>query len=175
MKFFAAAVWIFVTVGMSGALKIVIADDGNTDLQAAASSVYRLGEVCIDSPWAFDSLDKKVAAAFMKLSVREGHSDRLIGAVSPQAMRVEIHDILNQDGVMMMQEAEAQVLGFSTASPLELKPHGLHVMLMGLHQPLKPGSTLQLTLEFEKSGTIDIDVAVRALSDSPITYTSACD
>ena len=109
-------------------------------------AVYRLGSICIESPWAFDSLGKKVGAAYMTISVREGHSVRLVSARSPQATRVEFHNILMNDGVMMMSEAETELLSFSADSPLELKPHGLHVMLTGLCNPLTPESELKLAL-----------------------------
>ena len=111
----------------------------------------------------------------MAISVREGHSDRLVSARSPQAKRVEIHNILMDNGVMMMSEAEAELLSFSADSPLELKPHGLHVMLTGLREPLTPESELKLALEFEKSGTIELSVAVRKLSNSPVQYQLSCD
>ena len=43
-----------------------------------------------------------------------------------------------------------------------LAPGGLHVMLMGLPQPLKAGTTLPLTLNFEKAGTVTLDVPILA-------------
>ena len=42
----------------------------------------------------------------------------------------------------------------------ELKPLGMHVMLMGLRQPLKEGDTFPLTLVFEKQGEVPIKVNV---------------
>ena len=74
-----------------------------------------------------------------------------------------------------MEEAEAEKLMFNSDSPLELKQHGLHVMLMGLQNPLIPESELQLSLEFEKSGTIEMEVAVRELSDTPMQYSLVCE
>lgn len=137
--------------------------------------IFRLGSVCVESPWAFDSLGKKVGAAFMAVSAQRGHTDRLVSAQSQQATRVEIHDIVMSDGMMTMEKAQNEVLTFSSESPLALEPHGLHVMLMGLDNPLTPESELQLTLEFEKSGTIDLAVAVRELSNTPIMYVMVCE
>ncbi|MEG3617658.1 copper chaperone PCu(A)C [Magnetovibrio sp. PR-2] len=44
---------------------------------------------------------------------------------------------------------------------VELKPGGLHVMMMGLREPLKSGATLVLNLTFEKndSGSLDVPIA----------------
>ncbi len=170
MKSFCWLAGILVSLVMQHSLH---AEDSNVSNDEPA--IYRLGPVCIESPWAFDSLGKKVGAAFMAISARAGHTDRLLSAASQQAMRVEIHDIVMSDGVMMMEEAQDEVLKFNPESPLELKPHGLHVMLTGLHDPLTPESELRLTLEFEKSGTIELLATVRELSNSPIQYSMVCE
>lgn len=51
---------------------------------------------------------------------------------------IGIHDILNENCIMMMRKTEAQRLELSANSPLILEPHGLHVKLMGLESPLDP-------------------------------------
>jgi len=147
----------------------------NLDADKDDSVVYKSGAICVESPWSFESLGKKVGAVFLAISAQEGFSDRLISAHSPQSMRVEIHDILIKNGIMVMEEAEAEKLMFNSDSPLELKQHGLHVMLMGLQNPLTPESELQLSLEFEKSGTIEMEVAVRELSDTPLQHGLVCE
>ncbi len=147
----------------------------NLDADKVDSVVYKLGSVCVESPWSFESLGKKVGAVFLAISAQEGFSDRLISAHSPQSMRVEIHDILTKNGIMVMEEADAEKLNFNSDSPLELKQHGLHVMLKDLQNPLTPESELQLALEFEKSGTIEIEVAIRELSDTPMQYSLVCE
>jgi len=45
---------------------------------------------------------------------------------------------------------------------LELKPGGLHVMVMGLKQPLVAGSSIPLDLKFQKSGDVHVDAEVMA-------------
>jgi copper(I)-binding protein len=41
-----------------------------------------------------------------------------------------------------------------------LKPGGYHIMLMGLTQPLQPGQSFPLTLDFAKSGRREVNVTV---------------
>lgn len=168
--------------GGYGLIVVLVAIIGNQSLYASNSDaekdesvVYQLGSICVESPWSFESLGKKVGAVFLAISAQKGYSDRLVSAHSQQAMRVEIHDIVNKDGIMMMEEAEAERLMFDSESPLELKQHGLHVMLMGLQDPLTPKSELRLELEFEKSGTIEMEVNVRELSDTPMQYKLVCE
>ena len=46
----------------------------------------------------------------------------------------------------------------------ELKPQGLHIMLIGLNRPLKSGETIPVKLVFEKAGAIEINVPVESVS-----------
>ena len=41
-----------------------------------------------------------------------------------------------------------------------LQPGGLHVMLMGLKEPLVDGKSYPLTLEFERAGSVDVKVMI---------------
>ena len=41
-----------------------------------------------------------------------------------------------------------------------LKPGAVHIMLVGLKQPLQAGKSFPLTLEFEKAGKREVSVAV---------------
>ena len=57
---------------------------------------------------------------------------------------------------------------------MSLKPGGLHVMLMGLKHPLQPGQSVPMTLQFEKSGTREVDVAVGKVgATGPETHSGA--
>ena len=47
---------------------------------------------------------------------------------------------------------------------LVLKPGGYHVMLIDLKRPLQAGESFPLTLDFEKSGTIEVNVVVESMS-----------
>ena len=46
---------------------------------------------------------------------------------------------------------------------VELKPGGLHIMLVGLKAPLKAGERFAMKLRFEKAGEVTIDVPVEAV------------
>ena len=47
-----------------------------------------------------------------------------------------------------------------------LKPSGLHVMLVGLQQPLKEGFKFPMVLEFKRAGKIEVVVVVKKISSS---------
>lgn len=99
------------------------------------------------------------AAAYVTIH-NGGSADRLLGASSAAAASVAIHDSRNVDGVMRMRGAGA--LPLRVGATLAMKPGGLHIMLMGLKAPLRPGTTLPLTLRFEKAGAVRASLPVLA-------------
>jgi copper(I)-binding protein len=49
-------------------------------------------------------------------------------------------------------------------APIVLQPGGLHLMVVGLSEPLAEGTTLPLTLTFERNGEVALDLPVRGLA-----------
>jgi hypothetical protein len=45
---------------------------------------------------------------------------------------------------------------------LELKPRGYHLLMLDLPAPWPVGSRVPVSLEFEKAGTIDVELVVEA-------------
>jgi len=87
--------------------------------------------------------------------------DRLVAASSPAAGKVEVHSMEIKDGVMVMRPVEGG-LEVPAGGSLEMKPGGLHLMLMQVQDPFAAGTTVPLTLEFEVAGKVEIRLPVRA-------------
>ena len=100
------------------------------------------------------------AAVFMMLRNNSSTDDRLIGAASDLARRVEIHThIADDDGVMRMREVEGG-LRLPAGGMHMLQRGGDHVMLMGLTGGLEQGDMAEITLIFETAGEITVTVPV---------------
>ena len=82
--------------------------------------------------------------------------DRLAGANSPAAEKVEIHAIKVTGGDIGMR-ARAEGLAVPAGVTLTLQPRGYHLLLLGLRTPPMPGASLPVTLILEKAGSIDAD------------------
>ncbi|MEJ2305790.1 MAG: copper chaperone PCu(A)C [Anaerolineales bacterium] len=78
---------------------------------------------------------------------------------SDVASNVEMHETRIQGDVAEM--APVARVDVPARGSVEFKPGGYHVMLVGLTQDLNEGDTLKLTLRFEKSGEMPLDVPVR--------------
>jgi copper(I)-binding protein len=99
-------------------------------------------------------------AAFMVLMNHSGTDDRLIGASSGVAERVELHHHAEDaNGVMRMGEIEGGVPVANDEAHI-FKRGGDHLMFMGLKQPLEQGEVIKVTLEFEKAGQVEIEIVV---------------
>ncbi len=103
----------------------------------------------------------KIAAGYLTIR-NAGSADRLIGATSPAAERVETH-VTARDGDMMRMR---EVKGYDVPAKgtLELKPAGAHLMLVNIKAPLKEGTSVPVTLRFQHAGDIKVAFQVRPLA-----------
>ncbi len=115
------------------------------------------GTIEIDHPWARASAGK-TGAAYLVIVNKGAADDRLVSATTPVAQKAEPHMTTDDNGVMKMRPVDG--IDIKAGATAELKPGGLHLMLMGLKAPLKAGQSFPLTLTFEKAGAIDATVVV---------------
>ena len=55
---------------------------------------------------------------------------------------------------------EMPTVDLSPRAKVTFDPGSMHIMLVGLKQPLKEGQTFPLTLTFAKAGKVDVTVSV---------------
>ena len=123
---------------------------------------FKAGAIHIDHPWARASIGMaKAGAAYMVLTNEGSETDRLISASADVAESVELHTHMMDDGVMRMRQVEA--IEINPGTPSVLEPGGLHVMLIGLKQPLAAGESFPMTLTFEQAGEVTVEVSVEAI------------
>jgi len=120
------------------------------------------GALEMHKPWARSSsypLSNNSAGAFLSIANKGPDDDRLVAASSPRADHIELHGIrvVGADIEMRPLTNGVAIPAGSTAS---LKPRGYHLLLFGVKLPLAKGSTLPITLTFEKAGAVAVDFAV---------------
>ena len=100
------------------------------------------------------------SAVYVTLTNPSEVSDRLFSPKTDVAHSVEIHETRMEGDVMRMQQVEG---GIETPAggQVELKPGGLHIMLIGLTRDLKVGDTFPVTLEFASGATLTVEAEVR--------------
>lgn len=124
------------------------ADDHGTGVQVA-------------NPWARASAGMTGAGAvYMTLSNPGAAADSLVAASSPIAATAELHTHIAEGDVMRMRPVDS--IEVPAGETVELRPGGLHVMLMNLEAPLTRDETFPLTLSFATAGDVTVDVTVLA-------------
>jgi hypothetical protein len=122
-------------------------------------------QVTIEKPWARATAPgAKVAGGYMLIRNQAAAADRLVGASSPAAGRVELHVHVHDGGVMKMRE----VPGYDVPAQgsFELKPGGAHLMFMDIKRPFKEGERIPVRLRFEKAGEVSAEFHVGRLGGS---------
>lgn len=127
---------------------------------AVGAHEFKAGSIRIGHPYARATASgQQAGGSFLSLD-NAGDADKLLSAVSAVADRVELHAMKMEGDVMKMRQLDA--IDVPAKGKIELKPGGLHIMLIGLKAPLKEGTNFPLTLRFEKAGEVTVQVNVEA-------------
>ena len=140
-KFYAAA------LGMLASTGVLIAEPAST----------RADELKVESAWARASAGRN-GAAFVTVFNGSNAPDRLVGVASPVAPDVMVHRSFEEGGTMKMEHVAT--IPIDVGQRIEMKPGGLHIMLVNLKQPLRRGEQFPLSLTFERSGIKETTVTV---------------
>jgi len=121
---------------------------------------HTTGTLHIQQPWSRPTVAAvPVGVVYVDLKNDGDKMERLLSASSDVAERVELHASV-MDG-QMMRMRQIHTVDIAPKSTTQLKPGGMHIMLMGLKAPLTQGQTFTLNLVFEQTGTVAVPVLVR--------------
>ena len=98
------------------------------------------------------------AAAYFTLA-NSGGPDRLVSVDAPGVGHASLHETRFDGGIMRMRAIEGGI-AVSAHGRVRLSPQGRHVMVQSLAKPLAPGSSIRLTLHFERQGDVSINAPV---------------
>jgi len=128
----------------------------------ANANEYSAGELHIEQPWSMElPPNAPTVAAYFVVHNNGKNADRLLSVDSPVAGKAELHEHLHQDGLMKMQQVQS--VDIPAGGDATFAPMGYHVMLLELKDKsaLVDGKRFPLTLHFEKSGDVTVDVTVQ--------------
>ena len=128
--------------------------------------------------WARASVQgQRTSGAFMTLTASEPLT--LVGVATPVAGAAEVHEMKMEGDVMRMRAVPA--LDLPARQPVQLRPGGYHVMLQGLKAPLRPDTSIPLTLTFRTAGgeqrqlALQVPVSTAAPKDAGAPTTHGMD
>jgi copper(I)-binding protein len=135
-------------------------------------------DIELKAPWSrATAKGARVGVGYLAIVNKGATPDRLVSATADVAEKVELHETGMDNGVMTMRGLPDGV-EIKPGETLTLKPGGLHLMLMGLKQPLAQGADVRVTLNFAKAGPVAATLPVGALGatgpepggDAPMGY-----
>jgi hypothetical protein len=127
---------------------------------AATGPASPLAPIRVEGAWARATAPgQNVGAAYFSILNGGSGADELIAVESPAATRTEVHESRMQDGMMRMRPMPFVAL--APRSRREFSPGGLHVMLIGLKEPLVAGRTVALVLRFRHAGDLRTVAEIR--------------
>ncbi len=98
-------------------------------------------------------------AAFMTIKNTDDQAVTVTGAQSGIARSTELHNVLEQDGVMKMRRVKG--IEIPANGELTLKPGSFHVMFIGLNGPVKEGEEVMLMLNFSDGSMQHLNLPAR--------------
>lgn len=101
------------------------------------------------------------SAMFITLNNSSEKPIRLISAATTVAETVELHAHRHKDGMMQMYQVPH--IEIPAQGSAELKPGGLHIMLLGLKQTLKAGDEIEMTLNFDDNSSMTVKAPVKKI------------
>ena len=126
---------------------------------AVGAHEYDLDKLTIGHPWTTVTHGALRTAAVYVTFVNDGaKGDKLLKVSAPNATQASIHTNIKDGDVMRMREVDS--VEIPAGKTVELKPGGMHIMLMGLDHSLKDGEMLPLTLTLANEGEVKVEVMV---------------
>ena len=123
------------------------------------SSGGTTGGITVSDAWVRNPVIADQPGAAYLVIQNNGAADKLLSVTSDVAHMIELHESMESGGMMSMSSVPN--IAVPANGKVELRPGGLHMMLMGLTHPLKPGDKVQLTLNFEKAGKVPVTAEVK--------------
>lgn len=109
-------------------------------------------------PWSRPAPAGGAGVVYLTITNRGARPDALVGAASPAAARVTIHQTLHVGAVTAMRSLAS--LPIPAGRAVSLVPGGAHLMLEDLTRPLRPGDRIAVTLTFSRAGARTITSVV---------------
>jgi copper(I)-binding protein len=129
----------------------------------ARAEDVKAGDLMITQAWSRATPGgAKTGGGYLTIENKGSAPDRLIGASSDAAGKVEVHEMAMNNGVMTMRPLD-KGLAIDPGKTVKLAPGGFHLMMTDLKAPFKQGEKVPVTLQFEKTGKVAVMLDVQGV------------
>ncbi|MYJ52133.1 MAG: copper chaperone PCu(A)C [Gammaproteobacteria bacterium] len=153
-----------------GGISLVFIDSQHEAMMKSKNALLGLGlallgieagahDLSVSSAWSLSPPPSSSNGAVYLVVENSGpKADMLMGAEADVARKIELHATSHEDGQMKMHHHHS--FEVPADGSLELAPGALHIMLMGLVEPLEAGQSFDLKLMFMHAGEMSVEVEV---------------
>lgn len=119
------------------------------------------GTIELADGWARPGAEGMMSAVYLTIRNKTAYPDTLAGVSSDAARKAEVHESYKgENGMSAMRPVPSRVI--ESGDNLYLQPGGLHIMLIKLKEGLAAGDSVNVLLEFRRTGTRNIRLPVQA-------------
>lgn len=136
---------------------------------ALLASELSQGDLRLSGAWARATVPAQQASgAFITIANTGKQADRLLAVTGDLAQSVELHSMAMDGDKMVMRPVSA--IEIPAGGRVELKPGAFHIMFQKLRAPLKAGSSVPLSLLFERAGEVRVSFEIVPLDAAGPTH-----
>lgn len=130
-------------------------DEGHHHHHDGASAASASKGIALEAPWTRPASAGGMGVGYVKITNSGAQPDVLLGASSEAAERVELHETtISPDGVASMKPVSS--VEIAPGQSIELKPGGMHLMLIGLKDAIKDDGKVEAKLNFKNAGSVAV-------------------
>ena len=149
---------VVAAVGAAGLIRGAMPQSLASGPSGSASSAA--GPIAITNPYVRAPVPpSRTAAAYFTIYNTTGTADRLLDVVTGAGADAVLHTLL-PNGTMVVDPNGLRVPAHATVT---LSTGKGHVMIEGVYGTLKPGQTVNLELDFQNAGPVDVVAPVIAV------------
>jgi len=135
-----------------------------------AGKVISRSPLTVSDGWA-KAATTGMSAAFGMVKNPTSMPIRIVGAFSTYSKVVQLHEVVDKDGAMVMQQKTGGFV-IPAGGMLELKPGGNHLMFLKITKPIKPGTLVPVTLVTSTGALMRTNVLGKVYNGANEDYSS---
>lgn len=134
--------------------------NGCNQNEAPSENSPNIEEFYISNGWLRPANAGMMTAAYFTIHNNYSVADTLLSVSTQSAVDSQIHEsFAGEDGIMGMREIG--MVPIEANSNAELKPGGIHIMVIRPQNDITEGDSVDFVLQFSKLGSLDIRLPVQ--------------
>lgn len=124
-------------------------------------SAFAADGMKVTHAWARPTMGAgKTSGAYFVLRNDTGQDDRIISASGTVASTIEVHEHIQDNGVMRMREVKGGI-PIKSGETVMFAPGGYHIMMIGMNRKLAKGDEVMLMLKFESGKMAHVKASIQ--------------